>query len=413
MAAMNLRLNLRQVVYVLSDALDLVGVNDLNHGKRVAYMAARIAGAAGLNEKQVDDVLHAGLMHDCGVSSSREHQRITEMLDFENPEDHCFRGYDLLAGFRPLAHLAPVVRNHHYRWDILQGMDVPPKVAFRANCIYLADRIDVLFKRSSEENILLARQKIRQVIEDRRGAYFAPRLVDALLDVSAAEAFWLTLSPEPLRAYLDRAMRRHQAEDLKFDELRQLVDLFACIVDAKSSFTAEHSHGVARVARLLAQKAGFSEERCDLIELAGLLHDLGKLVVPDHILEKPGPLDQEERATMMCHTFYTLEILNRIEGFEKIAEWGAFHHEELSGKGYPFHHDGARLSPEARIMAVADVLQALAQDRPYRPSMPAEKILSIIREMVASNKLDGAMVAVAEENFAACLEAAAGRQRVT
>lgn len=405
---MDLRLNLRQVIYVLSDTLDLVGVDDLNHGKRVAYIASRVADAAGLDEEQVDNILHAGLLHDCGVSSSREHQRIVGAFNFKNPEDHCFRGHDLLAGIGPLAHLAPVVRNHHYRWNALQRMDLPPEVAFHANCIYLADRTDVLRKESSGENILLARRKIRQAIEERRGGVFAPRLVDAFLDVSAAEAFWLDLDPEPLRVYLDSAMRRHRTEDLEFGELRQLVDLFARIIDAKSTFTAEHSQGVARVARLLAQKTGFSEERCDLIEIAGLLHDLGKLVIPDHILEKTGPLDREEWAIMMCHTFYTLQILSRIEGLEEIAEWGAFHHEALSGKGYPFRHDGARLSPEARIMAVADVLQALSQDRPYRPSMPAGKILSIVKKMVAANKLDGAVVAVAEENFTACMAAATG-----
>lgn len=405
---MGMRLDLHQIVYVLSDALDLVCVDDVQHGKRVAYMAVRTAKKAELDKGAVDDVLRAGLLHDCGVSSTIESRKIMGGPGSEHSDDHCVRGRDMLAGFRPLAHLAPIVYHHDHRWDALERMGLPLPLALRTNCIYLADGADAFYRASAGQNILLARDKIRRGIERRRGSHFAPRLVDAFLKVSAAESFWLALDPRPLRSYLDAEVRRHGAVTIELDELMQLAGLFARIVDAKSPFTAEHSHGVARVARLLAELDGFSEEQCDLVQVAGLLHDLGKLVVPDAILEKPGPLDDDERATMMTHTFYTRQILNRIEGFEEIAEWAAFHHEALAGDGYPFRRDRANLSREARIMAVADVFQALAQARPYRPPVPPEKHRSIVADMVTAGKLDGDVVALAQANFTDCIAAAVG-----
>ncbi len=405
---MPLYLDLRQIIYVLSDALDLVGVEDREHGKRVAFIAAQIAQEAGIGARDADDLFHAALVHDCGVSSTREHQEITTKMNPGDEGNHCVRGSELLRQFKPLMHLAPLVRYHHHRWETLKAEDLPTSTARIANCIYLADRVDTLCHRDAEGNLLLERGNILDNIAARRGRYFAPQLVDALLKVAAAEAFWLTLASQPLRSYLDQMARMREPVEIDVDQMKQLAAIFAQIVDAKSPFTAEHSRGVARLAHLLAQKSGLPEGRCDLVEVAGLLHDLGKLVVPDQILNKPGPLDDTERAVIMGHTFYTFQILARIERFDEVAQWAAFHHETLSGNGYPFHHDANSLSLESRIMAVADVFQALAQNRPYRASLPGAKILSILDEMVAENKLDGDVVRLASTNLPQCMEVAVG-----
>ena len=108
-------------------------------------------------------------------------------------------------------------------------------------------------------------------------------------------------------------------------------------MDAKSPFTAEHSVGVSRLARFLAERLGVSIENCEKLEIAGLLHDLGKLRVPDEILEKPGRLDKRERKIINTHSYETFQILRNIRGFEEITRWAAYHHEEPDGSGYPFH----------------------------------------------------------------------------
>ncbi len=182
--------------------------------------------------------------------------------------------------------------------------------------------------------------------------------------------------------------------------------MFATIVDAKSSFTASHSHRVAAVARVLAAAAGLDEDRARLVGVAALLHDIGKLRVPDAVLDKQGGLDVGERCTMVRHAFDTWQILSRIEGFEEISKWAAFHHECVDGCGHPFGIRGSELALESRIVAVADVFQALRQDRPYRGRMALEQTMSVIDGMVLTGKLDPGIVEILKDELDACDEAA-------
>ncbi len=195
---------------------------------------------------------------------------------------------------------------------------------------------------------------------------------------------------------------------LTLSQLKQLSLIMAYIVDQKSPFTAQHSARVADLARYIADALGLSNEKCDKIEIAGLLHDLGKLNMPDNILEKPGPLSRLERSIMRQHSYETYEILRSIEGLDEIARWAAFHHEGLNGVGYPFHPTKQDLCIESRIIAVADVFQALVQDRPYREGMALNNVLEILDEFVGSEKLDPGIVGLVNQHIEKCFEIAKG-----
>lgn len=405
---MGLRLDLRQIVYVLSDALDLVGVDDVFHGKRVAYMARRTGEALGLDDNALDDLFHAGLFHDCGVSSTREHHDIETSPDGTGDDSHCLRGEALVASFLPLAHLAPVIRWHHADVPTLEGLDITPAARLLANLVHLADRVDVLITAAGADDLLLARAPVLDAVREQRGTFFRPDATDAFLDVASHEAFWLTLEPRALGPYLGRLARHRADQEMTVAELRQLAVVFATIVDAKSPFTAEHSLRVAAVARRLADAAHLDEERQGLVEVAALLHDIGKLRVPDQILEKPGKLDGKERMRVTRHAFDTWQILSRIDGFEEMARWAAYHHEWVRGGGYPFGVSGKDLGPEARLVAVADVFQALRQDRPYRGRMPLSVALGHIDAMAVEGKLDGDFVSLLHRDIVGCEAAATG-----
>ncbi|WP_230369877.1 HD-GYP domain-containing protein [Paludibacterium denitrificans] len=140
-------------------------------------------------------------------------------------------------------------------------------------------------------------------------------------------------------------------------ELKQLAEIFSRIVDAKSPFTAQHSLGVSQLARFLAERMGVSRRIATNWKFVSLLHDLGKLRVPDEILDKPAKLDPNERWVINTHSFETFQILRNIKGFEEIAPWAAYHHEEPGGTGYPFHLHGETLPLEARILRVSDIFQ--------------------------------------------------------
>ena len=135
-----------------------------------------------------------------------------------------------------------------------------------------------------------------------------------------------------------------------------------------------------------------AEIHCQKVEIAGLLHDLGKLHTPDNILEKLGPLNDTERSIMNQHSYETYEILRHIEGLGEVARWAVFHHEGINGADYPFHPKERDLSTEAKIIAIADVFQALVQDRPYREEMDLDKVFDILNELSDSGKLDKKLV---------------------
>lgn len=403
-----LRVDLRQVIRVLSDALDLVGIDDVQHGKRVALMAVNIARHLGYTAEARERLLDAALLHDCGVSTTVEHEELVAEFRYAQAEEHCIRGERLLRGFAPLAYLAPVVRYHHTDWVAFAALPDPPPPTVRrdANIIFLADRVDALVHQSRCD-VLLASCGIRRTIAAHRDRRFAGDIVDAFLNASEAEAFWIALEPQALQTALAALAPPQRLRRLNIGELKALAAIFANIVDTKSAFTAEHSAGVSRVARLLAEKLDLPAARCDLIEVAGLLHDIGKLSVPDAVLEKPGPLNDAERAKMARHTFYTCQILSRIDGLAEIAEWAAFHHEVLTGDGYPFHRRGRQLPLEARVIAVADIFQALAQRRPYREPLPPDEIMANLYQRAAAGKIDKVLVDLVGDNLAACWQAAA------
>jgi HD-GYP domain-containing protein (c-di-GMP phosphodiesterase class II) len=153
---------------------------------------------------------------------------------------------------------------------------------------------------------------------------------------------------------------------------------FADIIDAKSPFTFGHSMRVATTARLVAKKCGLDAIEQRRIYRAGLLHDIGKLGVSNLILDKDGPLTDEEREKVEQHPRYTLDILERVSAFRGFARTAALHHEKLDGGGYPFGYGGDELDLPARILVVSDIYDALSSDRPYRKGMVEPVITSIL-----------------------------------
>jgi HD-GYP domain-containing protein (c-di-GMP phosphodiesterase class II) len=401
--------DLWKIVYAVSDALDLVGVDDFYHGKRTAFMTVTIGRQHGLDDATLDVAFDAALLHDCGVSSTRVHKHLVNELDWAGSQTHCLLGHDLLSSFPPFAHLAEVVRHHHTHWDALQALNLPPQTAELANLIYLADRVDALAGAYTRAGATVDGHKIGETVAALKGTFFAPQWVDGFLKVADAEAFWFAQEPRHIQQFLGDMTAYSRRLELPFDQLKQLATLLSRIVDAKSPFTVQHSLGVSRLARLLATLFGLPEDSCDKIELAGLMHDIGKLAVTDHILEKPAALSEAEYAQMKRHSFETYQILRRIPGFEDIASWAAYHHENLAGTGYPYHHGHEELGPEARIIAAADVFQALAQKRPYRSAMEPGQVLEQMQAMADDGRLDREVLETIIEHLPACWEAATGQ----
>ncbi|HEY1518722.1 MAG TPA: HD domain-containing phosphohydrolase [Solirubrobacteraceae bacterium] len=159
------------------------------------------------------------------------------------------------------------------------------------------------------------------------------------------------------------------------------------MIDAKSPFTASHSQRVAEIADGIAAVLGFTAEERRTLLRAALLHDIGKLAISSRILDKPDKLTDEEFRAIQTHPVHTLRILERAPCFASLADLAANHHEKLDGSGYPRSLDARHLDLPMRVLAVADVYEALTADRPYRGPLPVEEALAIINRDVP-HKLD-------------------------
>ena len=402
---MPITINLKSAVFAVSDALDLVGVSDFQHGKRVAMIARETALLLGLPEARLENLVFAGLLHDMGVSSTAEHRRLVSDDPEVDRQAHCERAFHLMQPFAHLSLLANAVRHHHTPWTELPA-DLGEADAIDSNLILLADRVDTLLLRHGLENPLFHSTDICREISALSGNALHPEVVDAFLAAASREAFWISLVPRHVQTYLNELELPLWAVTIEFPQFRHVARLISSIVDAKSHFTASHSLGVAQLSRYLGERMGFAPDSLVKMEIAGLMHDIGKLCVPDEIVEKPARLTVAEFSVMERHSFETFQILRHVPGLETVAEWAAFHHEALNGHGYPFRRSASTLEPEARIVAVADVFQALAQVRPYRGAQRLDEISHTLGEFAGKGILDPDIVALARDDLDSSFSAA-------
>jgi HD-GYP domain-containing protein (c-di-GMP phosphodiesterase class II) len=397
------KINLHETIFFLSDALDLVSVDQIYHSKHVAYLAVECGKALNWGQDRLDDLFLAALLHDCGVFKTAIHTRLTR-FDANNVGNHCAIGSELLQRTPLLAYLSEYILHHHTPWKELICLDLPDVVKIVANCIFMVDRVDILVLNGLEidPNILGSKKEIRKKIRAKRGNWFQPELVDIFLKLSKSEAFWLSLLKVQNAGYSYSGIAHNSIQEIEFEDLKSIVLIFSHIVDAKSTYTVKHSAGVADLSRFLGELFKLSAHTCDRLEIAGLLHDLGMLRVPDKILDKPGELNESENFIVRRHSYDTYEILKNIKGFEDISKWAAQHHERIDGSGYPYRSTAKDLSIEARIIAVADVFQALTQKRPYRDKFAQKDIMPILKSQTQEGKLDKEVVLMVENNLTAC-----------
>jgi len=151
-------------------------------------------------------------------------------------------------------------------------------------------------------------------------------------------------------------------------------------IDAKSQWTAGHSERVTELALQIGHRMGLSAKEVQIMQMGGLLHDIGKIGTPPAILDKPSKLTDEEMCIMKDHVGTGLRILEPIPGFRDALPIVSQHHEWFNGKGYPLGLAGNQISLYARIFAVADCYDALTSDRPYRAGLPASQTIAMLQE---------------------------------
>ena len=375
--------NMGNLILSLSDAMDLASSELAQHQQRTAFVVNEMGKIAGLSDERLEKIFLAALVHDIGALS------LEEKIDLRNSkvediEDHCIRGELLLEKIPWLQDAANMIGNHHKKWENY-GESIEALLVFESQMLFLADYIE----RSIDRNkyILHQHENIFSEIKSLSGSSVHPQIIDLFLTASEREEFWLDLvSPRLYSLLLNQGPLRKT--EIDFSEISIITELFRNIIDFRSHFTATHSSGVAAAASMLSRIFGLTETEIDLMEVAGNLHDIGKLAIPNSILEKPGKLTKEEMAVMKSHTYYTYSVISTVGGLKQVAEWAAYHHEKLDGCGYPFHCKAGELSTGSRILMVADIFTALSEDRPYRKGMSKEEVSPILKQFSDRQLLD-------------------------
>lgn len=370
-----------KLLTVLSEALDSVekeflGVTD-HHAKRVALLCDRMAERMGMGEEERSAVVTGALLHDSALTEYREGYG-GETVPAGALQGHCIAGEENLR-LVPGAVSRNFVLYHHERAD---GKGAFGKTAeetpLGAQLIHIADQLDRCHPVGSTDC-----EKLCAFVERGRGTLFAEDIADLALSVLSEELL-ISLSDANIEE-----MTPAVADVACETDLRDLAKLFARIIDYKSSFTKDHSLGVAEKAERMARHYGWDAATAEKIYCAGALHDIGKLMVDKNVLEKAGKLDAAEYQHIQSHAAETFRLLSKLESLGQITPWASHHHEKLNGKGYPMGLTADELDEKARLLACLDIYQALTEDRPYKAGMSHAKAISILRELVEKGELDG------------------------
>ncbi len=360
-------LRVAEVVSALSQALDLGSGSTGWHSVRTCVLGMRIAAELKLPEHTQQELYYALLLKDAGSSGPPAQIR-------SDSASGCERGATLARLMRLPEATAVGITALNEHWNgrgyplRLRGEQIP----IASRIALLAQVLDVFFTSVGPEAAMAT-------IGRNSGIWFDPTVFRAARSLAQRGELWAALRNANL-PHIALQLEPRLTTTLEGDvNLETICQAFAMIVDAKSTFTYNHSNGVANVAVAMAKKLELNDSRVELVRHAALLHDLGKMAVPNEILQKPGNLNDAEWQLMRSHPEHTRRILHSVRGFEEMSEVAAAHHERLDGSGYYRGLAAPQLSLESRILAVADVFDALSASRPYRNGLPREKVLAIMR----------------------------------
>lgn len=418
--------SLAEIVGAISFALDLTEGQPAGHSLRCTWIAMHIGQALQLDDAALTDLYYSVLLKDAGCSSNAarlwelygDDERLVKK-DFKLVDNqsllqlarfvfrHAGKHEDLLDRMRRVIHLgskgeelatelvqtrcergsnialelgfntrvAESIKSLDEHWngkgrpEGLKGNQIP----LFSQLALIAQVIDVFYKTGSRHDVM-------KELERRSGTWFNPDLVRIFHAINPSETFWEGLRDEELETRVSTLEPVACRTFIDEDRLDRIAEVFASIVDIKSPYTHDHSRRVSLYADGIAVEMGLTAEHRRWLRRGALLHDVGKLGVSNHILDKPGKLDDLEWEEVRRHAGLTKNVLERIFHFQEMAAIAGAHHERLDGKGYPLGLQAPDISMETRIITTADIFDAITAKRPYRDAVPVARTLAIMEQ---------------------------------
>ncbi|WP_052665711.1 HD domain-containing phosphohydrolase [Nitriliruptor alkaliphilus] len=407
-------LRLADLLAALSVATDLGMGQEPEKAVRACLLATELARACELPEVQVRDVYYTTLLVHLGCTASSHElaflfgDDVGVMPQAERTDEANVRESLALLG---LAGRGRGARRVQHLVRVLAAGEDGGRSVFRSVCevgtrmaqrLHLGDRVATAlgdstevwdgsagaFQRAGDDIALPARfalvatqavifdrlggpEAAIDIVRDRAGHWFDPAVADTFARVG----------PDLLRGMADADVWREVLEVeprpvrcIPPSQLDEVARVFADMVDLKSTYSLGHSTGVAELAEAAAVRLGLADERVTAVRHAALLHDLGRVAVSSALWEQPRRLTSSQWEQVRLHPYHTERILGRSSQLAELARIAGLHHERMDGSGYHHGTTGAAIVTEARLLAAADVFQAMTQDRPHRRGRPPDEV---------------------------------------
>lgn len=362
------------------------------HAIRVGEGCVLIGDKMGLKPSTLQRLYYAGLLHDIGKISIDQKLlskkgRLTDE-EFEVIKKHTVFGSRILSSLPGLYELALWVRWHHEWWN---GTGYPDRlfeneIPIEVQILSAVDCFDSL-QTPRQDRDRLPPDKAFEIIDNEKGSHFNPDIIKLILEMVSEKTLLPGRTSEKFlelkEKYLNLPLSKYSSgywEGSGVAGLYPILRLFAQVIDTKHKYTRGHSLRVSILSKYLAEKFELHPEEIVKVEVAGLLHDAGKVTVPTEILDKPGRPDEKEWEIIRGHPGYSFEILNGITALKDIAVIAGSHHERYDGTGYPNQLKGDEIHILAQIIAVADTYDAITSTRAYRKGKDPDFAYKIIKE---------------------------------
>lgn len=375
--------SLKELAVPMMKSLDHYNFLLKSHHRRVAIICYYLGKELDLSSDELFSLVVAACLHDVGALSATDRESLIKEK-VENPLPHCIIGAEILESCSIFHITAQIVRNHHVNY-----MDVADKedsdISLSSHILHLADRADILIP--TEASIVNPSEKVLNKLRSDVETLFHPAVFYAFEQVCGQEQFWSDVQYMDFSPLFDKLEKSHSFS-FSIDDAMAIAETWAKVIDFRSEYTLTHSYTVANVADLLASYIGFSQQKRDLLMLAGYLHDIGKLAIDPRIIEKKGTLTIFEENQLKKHVYYTEQMLyplSKIEYFQQAVMWAERPHERGDGSGYPFSLTENSLDDGCKILAFADSICALMEKRANRNALSIDATFRQLNRESADN----------------------------
>lgn len=392
---------LSDLLIAISKGMDLLEGKSMRSAMKITFIAGSIAKMMFLPEREVASVVYASLVHDIGLaplvprifphlppglSEKNIFQTHTALnarvigFPFDRPVSN--EVFDLLHQHPTLAaefiskiglsrDVSDLVAAHH---ELMDGSGYPlglsgEEIPMGARILAFADVVESVLDAASREvaGLTSRRQILDNFLEVKAPTRFDSRVIETFQTLLNTHDDFLRALASLDVENMARQLIPERSLPLDGTALYRVVTAMGGLSDdLMPQYKQDRSQQVADMAVQLAQSLGIHPEQCGELAIAAILMDIGHLATPAHILFKTTPLSSDERIVVHEHPHFTYEILKNVPGFANVSLWASEHHERMNGKGYPAHRKGFEISVGGRILALADVFDALTSRRPYR-----------------------------------------------